>query len=219
MNEGSVMYKYLLFDLDGTLTDPGLGITNSVMYALGKFGISVSDRQALYKFIGPPLRESFGKFYGFSKEQCEQAVKYYREYFSEKGLYENEVYDEIPRVLTMLKESGRTLAVATSKPEPFAVRILKHFDLCGYFDLVAGATMDDTRNEKADVIRYALDSIGVPDRSSAIMIGDRKHDVIGAKANGIDAVGVLYGYGSRGELTDAGAAFIADSPADIIRYI
>ncbi len=219
MNEGSVMYKYLLFDLDGTLTDPGLGITNSVMYALGKFGISVSDRPSLYKFIGPPLRESFGKFYGFSKEQCEQAVKYYREYFSEKGLYENEVYDEIPRVLTMLKESGRTLAVATSKPEPFAVRILKHFDLYGYFDLVAGATMDDTRNEKADVIRYALDSIGVPDRSSAIMIGDRKHDVIGAKANGIDAVGVLYGYGGRGELTDAGAAFIADSPADIIRYI
>lgn len=213
------MYKYLLFDLDGTLTDPGLGITNSVMYALRKFGIDVTDRTTLYKFIGPPLRESFETFYGFSKEKTDEAVKFYREYFSETGLYENVVCDGIPEVLKELKESGRKLIAATSKPEVFAVKIMKHFDLYDSFDLVAGATMDNTRNEKADVIKYALESVGVSDTSSAIMIGDRKHDIIGANANGIASIGVLYGYGSREELTEAGAAFIAETPADILKYV
>ena len=213
------MYKYLLFDLDGTLTDPGVGITNSVMYTLRKFGINVTDRTTLYKFIGPPLRESFEAFFGFSEEQCEQAVRYYREYFSETGLYENEVYDGIPETLSQLKESGRKLIVATSKPELFAEKILKHFELYDFFDLVAGATMDNSRSEKADVIRYALESSGVSDISSAVMIGDRKHDILGAAANGIDSIGVLYGYGSRDELTAAGTTFIADKPADILKYV
>lgn len=213
------MYKYFLFDLDGTLTDPGFGITNSVMYALKKFNISVDDRTSLYKFIGPPLRDSFEMFYGFSREQSEIAVQYYREYFQEQGLYENEVYAGIPDVLTQLKEDGKTLVLATSKPELFAVRILKHFNLYDHFNFIAGATMDDLRNKKGDIIKYALDNCNISEKSSALMIGDRKHDIIGAKENGLDSLGVLYGYGSYDELNEAGAAFIANKPEDILKYV
>ena len=213
------MYKYLLFDLDGTLTDPGLGITNSVMYALRKFDINVEERTSLYKFIGPPLRDSFETFYGFSSEKSELAVQYYREYFSERGLYENEAYDGIADLLTQLKERGKSLIVATSKPESFAIKILQHFKLYDYFDFVAGATMDATRNKKADIIKYALESCNISEKSSVIMIGDREHDVIGAKENGLDSIGVLFGYGSYDELKRAGATFIAKRPPDILGYI
>ncbi|MBO6231407.1 MAG: HAD family hydrolase [Ruminiclostridium sp.] len=213
------MYRYLLFDLDGTLTDPGVGITNSVMYALKKFGIIENDRTALYKFIGPPLKDSFADFFGFDGEQCELAVKYYREYFKDTGIFENIVYDGIADLLKQLKESGRTLIVATSKPEVFAVRILKHFGLYDHFDHVAGAAMDDSRNRKADIIKYALEQCGVSSLSDAVMIGDRKHDIMGAKENGLDSIGVLYGYGDEDELREAGATFIAEKPADILKYI
>ena len=213
------MYQHLLFDLDGTLTDPGLGITNSVMYALKKFGIEVSDRASLYKFIGPPLLDSFREFYGFSDEESELAIRYYREYFSRQGLFENEVYDGVPTLLARLKQSGRTLIVASSKPEVYVLEILRHFDLYDYFDLVAGATMDQSRSQKADVIRYALSRAGIADPSSALMIGDRKHDILGARENGLDALGVLFGYGSREELKAAGAAFLAETPADIERCL
>ncbi len=213
------MYKYILFDLDGTLTDPGLGITNSVMYALRKFGITENDRTKLYKFIGPPLKESFGTFYGFSPAQCELAVRYYREYFTDTGIFENAVYDGIPELLKTLKERGKTTVLATSKPEVFAVRILKHFGLYGHFDLVCGATMDDTRNQKGDIIKYALEQCGVISPSEAVMVGDRKHDVIGAAENGLGAIGVLYGYGDEDELKKAGAAYIAAVPEDILRYV
>ena len=209
------MYQYVLFDLDGTLTDPGLGITNSVMYALRKFGINVSDRSQLYPFIGPPLRDSFRVYYGFSDEQCERAVRYYREYFKKSGMFENEVYDGICELLTRLKASGRTLVVATSKPEVFALEILRHFDLYKYFDFVAGATLNDVRNQKADIIKYALETLNITEKKSAIMIGDRKHDIIGAKETGLDSIGVLYGYGTYDELKNAGATYIADTPADI----
>lgn len=204
----------MLFDLDGTLTDPGLGITNSVMYALRKFGVDVPERSQLYPFIGPPLKDSFRSCYGFSDEQCELAVTYYREYFKKKGMFENEVYDGIHDLLTRLKASGRSLIVATSKPEVFAVDILRHFDLYKYFDFVAGATLNDFRNKKADIIRYALESCGIA-KSSAVMIGDRKHDMIGAKENGLDSIGVLYGYGTYDELKTAGATMLAAEPADI----
>ncbi len=213
------MYRYLLFDLDGTLTDPGIGITNSVMYALRKFDINVDDRTSLYRFIGPPLKDSFERFCGFPPAQTEIAVGYYREYFRETGIFENEVYDGISELLATLKEKGKTLAVATSKPEEFAVRILRHFGLYEYFDLAAGATMDDTRNKKADVIRYALEKLGVSDKSEAIMIGDREHDIIGANENGLDSIGVLFGYGDLEELEKAGASYIAEKPADILRII
>ena len=212
-------YEYILFDLDGTLTDPGIGITNSVMYALKKFNIEVPDRTALYKFIGPPLKGSFEEFYHFTPDQSEQAVSYYREYFRKQGMLENVVYDGIPEMLDHLKASGRKLIVATSKPEAFTLEILRHFRLYDYFDFIAGATMDDTRNKKADIIRYALESCGITNKVSAIMIGDRKHDIIGAKENGLDSIGVLFGYGDRKELTDAGATFIAASAEEVEKFL
>ncbi|MBQ2900457.1 MAG: HAD family hydrolase [Agathobacter sp.] len=213
------MYKYILFDLDGTLTNPEIGITSSVMYALEKFNIKVEDRKELHPFIGPPLTYSFQTYYGLSEADSELAVKYYRERFSVKGLYENEVYDGVEKMLQELKKSGKTLIIATSKPEEFTLKILAHFDLLKYFDFVAGATMDGSRGEKADVIRYALEISGIEEKSEAIMIGDRKYDILGAKENGIDSMGVLFGFGDYEELTNAGANYIAKTVADIIEYI
>lgn len=200
-----------LFDLDGTLTDPGQGITNSVMYALDKFGIHETDRTALYKFIGPPLLDSFQIFYRMSPEQAEQAVAAYREYFSVTGLFENRVYEGIPALLQVLRAEGKTLAMATSKPEIFAVRILEKFDLAKYFHYVGAASLDSSRSQKADVIRHALHLCGDPDPDTVLMIGDRKHDILGAIENKIQSVGVLYGYGDRPELEQAGADAIAES--------
>lgn len=213
------MYQYILFDLDGTLTDPGLGITNSVMYALKKFDIEVEDRAKLYKFIGPPLKESFETFYGFSNEESDLAVEYYREYFKVKGLYENEVYAGIEELLTALKAKKKSLIVATSKPEEFAVEILKHFHLDHYFDFIAGATMDGSRSIKADVISYALENCKIEDLSSAIMVGDREHDILGAKQVGLQSIGVLYGYGNYEEFKAAGATYIAENTGDILNII
>ncbi len=194
------MYQTILFDLDGTLTNPALGITNSLAYALEKFNIEVTDKKELYRFIGPPLQDSFENFYHFSKEDSLKAVDFYRDYFRHKGLYENEVYQGIPDLLERLKAQGKKLLVATSKPEEFARQILKHFELFDYFDLVAGASMDGSRRLKGDVIAHALTSAQVSDLSATIMIGDREHDIIGAKKNGLDAIGVLYGFGNREEL-------------------
>lgn len=208
------MYKTVLFDLDGTLTNPGVGITNSVAYALRKYGIEVEDKKALYSFIGPPLCDSFMKYYGFSKEKGMEAVMVYREYFATKGLFENEVYEGVRELLEKIKASGRKTVLATSKPEEFSVKILEHFDLLKYFDVVAGASMDEKRNKKGDVIRYAMKKGGFSSEG-AIMIGDREHDVFGAKENGMDCIGVLYGYGSRRELEKAGAIKIAEAVSDI----
>ncbi len=213
------MYKYILFDLDGTLTDPARGITNSVTYALNKFGIDVADKTELYKFIGPPLTDSFEKYYGFSSDDALTAVEYYREYFKPKGIYENEIYQGVPELLKSLKENGKTVILATSKPEVFAIEILKYFKLDSYFDFVAGATLDKTRNKKSDVIAYALNSCNITDKSICLMVGDREQDINGAKANGIDSLGVLYGYGDIDELSNAGATYIAKSVEDIIKYV
>jgi phosphoglycolate phosphatase len=213
------MYQYILFDLDGTLTNPEIGITSSVMYALEKFGVKVEDRKELHPFIGPPLSYSFQTYYGLSEADSELAIKYYRERFSVKGLYENEVYEGVEKLLQRLKESGKKLIIATSKPEEFTLKILEHFDLLKYFDYVAGATMDGSRGEKADVIRYAIEISGIQDRSQAIMIGDRKYDILGAKENGLDSIGVLFGFGDREELSEAGANYIAENVEDILKYI
>lgn len=213
------MYQNILFDLDGTLTDPGVGITNSAMYALEKWNIKVAERSELYKFIGPPLRDSFMNFYNFSEEQAEQAIIYYREYFRVKGIFENEVYPGIVELLQKLKADGKKIVLATSKPEEFAIRILKHFDLFEYFDFVGGALMDGVRNKKGEVIQYVLESAGITDLSTTVMIGDREHDIIGAKENGLDSIGVLFGYGSREELTEAGATYIAETVGDICKYL
>lgn len=205
-------YTTMLFDLDGTLTNPGLGITNSVAYALKKYGIDVKDRTELYKFIGPPLLNSFQDYYGFSEEQAAQAVEYYREYYQKTGIYENYVYEGIPELLKELKAAGITLLVATSKPEPFARLIMEHYHLADYFTYIAGATMDNkTRVKKADVIRYAMQNCEAEDKKKLVMVGDRKHDILGAKEVGIDSVGVLFGYGDREELEQAGATYIAET--------
>ena len=199
-------YDTILFDLDGTLTDPGVGITNAVMHALAKRGIVETDRAKLYRFIGPPLIESFERFYGWTHEEAVQGLADYREYFGPKGIFENEVLSGIPEMLSALKAAGRKLVLATSKPELFARQILEHFDLLKYFVGVHGATMDERRNRKDEVIAWAL--AHTPDAGSAVMVGDRRHDIEGAKANGLDSVGVLFGYGSEAELCEAGARFI-----------
>ena len=209
------MYRTILFDLDGTLTDPGLGITNSFAYALEKLGLEVPDRKELYTIIGPPLKDCIIDRYGFSDEAAENAVKIFREYFSTKGLFENEVYPGVPEMLQKLRDEGKKVILATSKPEPFTFRILERFDLMKYFDFVAGATMDSTRVKKADVIAYALESCGITDLSEAVMIGDREHDIIGAKAHAMDSIGVLYGYGSREEHEKAGATRIAATVSEL----
>lgn len=201
------MYQHLLFDLDGTLTDPGEGITNSVAHALRKRGIEVADRRELNCFIGPPLAQSFMKYYGLSEEDATRAVADYREYFVPHGMFENEVYDGIPEMLADLKANGKHLIVATSKPEKFAVQIMEHFDLLRYFDHVYGATMDSSRSKKGDIITYALTEEHLSP-ADALMIGDRHHDVDGAHENGVKAVGVLYGYGDRDEHQAAGADYI-----------
>lgn len=212
-------YETILFDLDGTLTDPGVGITKSVEYALNRYGIAVPDRSELYPFIGPPLIDSFMKYYGFSKEQAVEAVEVYREYFRVKGLFENQVYQGVPEMLKALKDAGKILLVASSKPEKFVITILKHFDLFSYFDFVGGAAMDETRTKKEDVLRYVLQKANVTDPSTAIMVGDREFDVNGAHAFGMDAIAVTYGYGTTEELTAAKPEYIANSPRDIYNII
>lgn len=213
------MYNTILFDLDGTLTDPGIGITNSVAYALNKFGISVADKTELYKFIGPPLKDSFMKYYGFNQSKALLAVDYYREYFRDKGIFENKVYDGVQKLLSDIKNSGRKIALATSKPELFAKQILDYFNLTEYFDFIGGATMDSSRSTKGDVIKYTLQNIKIKDLSTIVMVGDREQDIIGAKQAGIDSIGVLFGYGDRKELENAGAVCIAKTVKEIINYI
>ena len=213
------MFETILFDLDGTLTDPGEGITNSVAYALKKYDIEVSDRRELYKFIGPPLKDSFMKYYGFSEAKAEEAIAYYREYFRDIGIFENEVYEGVEDMLKELYADGKRIILATSKPEEFAIRILEHFELKKYFSIVAGASMDSSRSQKSDVIAYAVSLCDNFDKDTSIMIGDREHDIIGAKANGLKSIGVLYGYGDKNELKTAGADYIVSSPADILNLI
>lgn len=208
-------YDVILFDLDGTLTDSSPGIINSIIYALDKYGINVEDTGILRKFLGPPLHESFKEYFGFNDEKAMEAVKYYREYFSIKGLLENEVYDGIPELLKNLSENGKRLIVATSKPQEFTDRIMQHFDLEKYFEFVAGSNMDGTRSKKADVIEYALNKCKITDKTKVVMVGDRKHDIIGAKAVGIDSIGVEYGYGNYDELKSAGATHIAKTVSDL----
>lgn len=211
-------FDTILFDLDGTLTDNGEGITNSVAYALRKFGITPPPREELNKFIGPPLRDCFVNWY-VSEAQGDQAVEYYREYYRPHGMLENVVYDGIPETLAALKEAGCTLAIATSKPEIFAKKIAEHFDLAKYFTAIAGSTLDGSLIKKGDVIEYCLGLLGNPDRSRTAMVGDREHDILGAAQANLPGIGVTYGYGSREELTAAHALAVIDSPQELLNHI
>lgn len=220
------MRRIVLFDLDGTLTDPGLGITNSFIYALDKFGISVENRRELYKFIGPPLLNSFMDFYGFDEEKANQAVTYYRELYNVTGKFENEVYEGVLEMLQALKEQGFPLLVATSKPEYLAKDILEHFSMAEYFCVIAGSDLEGVRNTKGKVIDYALNQYAKQSdmsmekvKGNAIMVGDRFHDIHGAKENGIESIGVLYGYGNREEFEQAGAEYIVEKPENIVTIV
>ena len=207
--------NYILFDLDGTLTDPKEGITKSVRHALNHYGIQVDDLDILTPFIGPPLTDSYKKYYGFSDEQAWEGVLVYREYFSERGWHENKEYPGIKEMLDALKAAGKVLLVATSKPEEFARKILEHFGMAGYFDFIGGADMGETRVRKADVIRYVLGQYGLDTSmetlARCVMVGDREHDVLGARECGMDCVGVLYGYGDRQEMDGCRPAWTADT--------
>ncbi len=208
-------YKYIFFDLDGTLTDPQEGITKCVKYALEHYGIHETDYSNLKRFIGPPLVYSFQEYYGFNKEKALGAVAKYRERFSDVGLFENKVYDGIYDLLQKLNDSAHVLVLATSKPKIFADRIMAKYRLRPYFRLICGSELDGTRNDKNEVIDYAIEILKCP-REKVIMVGDRKHDIIGAKECGIVSCGVRFGYAEEGELEEAGADFIADTIEDLL---
>lgn len=217
------MFQYVLFDLDGTLTDPREGITKSVQFALAQQGISEPDLKKLEPFIGPPLKDSFMEFYGMTEEQAAQGVADYRKRFAPIGKFENEVYPGIPEMLGSLKRAGIRLAVASSKPETFVWDILKYFKLDGYFDVVTGSELDGTRSRKEEVVEEALHRLeldGQPvSRENCAMVGDRRFDIEGGRQFQLTTVGVTYGYAAKGELEAAGADYIVKNPVQLTKLL
>ncbi|MBP2636872.1 MAG: 5-nucleotidase [Firmicutes bacterium] len=205
-------YEVILFDLDGTLTDPKLGITKSVQYALAKFNIHEPDLDKLVPFIGPPLVESFQEFYALSEEAAVDGVGYYREYFTKAGIFENAVYPGIKDMLTQLTAQGKRLIVATSKPTVFSEQIIEHFELKQFFEMVVGSNLDGSRIHKAEIIAFILAEIGAFDCKNIVMVGDRMHDIVGAQKNDIDSIAVKYGYGTETEL-------VAEKPTYLVRSV
>ncbi|MBQ6034345.1 MAG: HAD hydrolase-like protein [Ruminococcus sp.] len=203
-------FDTLLFDLDGTLTDSTEGIVRCLEYALERMGFDIPEDKN--KFLGPPLYRSFAEFCGMNEEQVNEAVRIFRERYSTVGLFENRVYEGVPEMLKRLRDGGKRIMVATSKPEVYAVRIFDRFGLSQFFEIVGGANINGTRNDKDEVIEYVLEKAGISDRSSVLMIGDRRQDVIGAHKTGLKCMGILWGFGSIEELTEAGADFIAETP-------
>lgn len=205
----------VLFDLDGTLTDPKVGMTRSVQHALQALGREVDDLDSLTPYIGPPLRDSFIERAGLAPEEVDGAVTAYREYFASRGLYENVPYEGIREVLGLLAAEGRRLAVATLKPTVFAERILEHFELRGWFEVVAGSELDGTRSRKSEVIHHAFASLGCTADRASVMVGDREHDIIGAREAGVWSIGALWGYGGVAELVAADADRLAGEVAEL----
>ncbi|MGE7113876.1 HAD family hydrolase [Lysinibacillus sp. NPDC047702] len=208
-------YSVVLFDLDGTLSDPKIGITKSVQYSLEKMEIIEEDLDKLEIFIGPPLQVSLAEQYGMDEAQIQQAIAYYRERFSKKGMYENKLYPDVASLLANLKEQGYQLAVATSKPTIFAEQILSYFNIEHFFDLVVGSHLDGTQSAKGEIIEFVLENFNEVPRHQFIMIGDRKYDIVGAQENQIDSIGVTYGFGSLKELQDAQATYIVSSVPEL----
>jgi phosphoglycolate phosphatase len=203
-------FDTLLFDLDGTLTDSTEGIVRCLEYALERMGFDIPEDKN--KFLGPPLYRSFAEFCGMNEGQVNEAVRIFRERYSTVGLFENRVYEGVPEMLKRLRDGGKRIMVATSKPEVYAVRIFDRFGLSQFFEIVGGANINGTRNDKDEVIEYVLEKAGISDRSSVLMIGDRRQDVLGAHKTGLKCMGILWGFGSIEELTEAGADFIAETP-------
>ncbi|MCK5044722.1 HAD hydrolase-like protein [Candidatus Parcubacteria bacterium] len=210
------MPDYILFDLDGTLTDSKPGVTKSIQYSLSKFGIEVADLDELTKFIGPSFRESLMVWYGFSEKDLKLAIKYYHEHFKEKGMFDNSPYSNIDKTLTALKEKGKKLAVATLKPTVFADQILDHFDLSHYFEHIIGSDLNGQFFGKKEIIGECIKRFNEPNKEKYIMVGDTKYDILGAKEAGISSVGVLYGYGLKEDLINAGADCLVSSHEDIL---
>ncbi len=211
--------EFILFDLDGTITDSSAGIINSLIYALEKMGLTYENRENLHQFIGPPIVDMLMQVFGIQRENAEQGLAFYREYYKDKGIFENSVYDGVKEMLDNLQKKGYKLVLATSKPEVYAKRILTYFDLDKYFYFVGGSTLEGTRDSKTDVIKYALESLEISDVSKCIMVGDRKYDVLGSGECKIECVGVLYGYGSREELEKAGAKYIVESVSELSAFL
>ncbi len=211
--------EVLFLDLDGTLTDPSQGITGAVMYALERFGIHEDDPAKLYPFIGPPLYDSFMRFYDFDLPTSYKAIEYFQEYYSRQGMYENVPYPGIRELLYDWQREGRKLVLATSKPEVFAVRILERFGMADAFTLMAGGDVAETRVEKPMVIEYAMHRLGLENSQGCLMIGDRKFDVLGAAQHGMPALGVLYGFGTKDELRQAGALWLAGDVEELGRLL
>jgi len=206
----------ILFDLDGTLTDPAEGILNSFVYALDKMGLEHEEKYHYTRVIGPPLVDSFRELFGLDKEGAHRGVMLYRDYFSAGGMFENRVYPGIPDLLQTARKAGYHLGVATSKPDRFSEAILRKFALWDYFDFLAASTMDEKRTSKEEVIAYAMEKYGVKAENTR-MVGDRKYDILGAHSLGMKTVGVTYGYGSEEELQKAGADDIAHSVEELLR--
>lgn len=215
------MYQYLFFDLDGTLTNPKEGITKCVQYALRHFGIDEPDLDKLEPFIGPPLIDSFMEYYEMSEEQARKATEKYRERFRDIGIFENKVFEGIPQMLEALQNQGKRLVIASSKPEEFVLRILEKFQLRSYFCEVVGATMDEKRTAKAEVIQEAFARLGITGetKNRVLMIGDRKHDTQGAAACGIDCLGVYIGFAQPGELEQNGATYIVNTVEEMWEFL
>ncbi len=212
------MIKHILFDLDGCLTDSYEGISNCVMYAMKKFGVEITDRNTLRPFVGPPLVYAFQKYAGLSEDDAHKATAYYRERYQDTGLFENRVYDGVEKMLESLKNDGFKISLCTAKPQPYAQRILEHFELDKYFDNIFGATFDGRISKKPDVISYVLENIE-ESGDEVIMVGDTGHDVSGAHENGIKCIGVTYGYGTKEELKAENADFLVDKPEGIYTII
>lgn len=210
------MFRYILFDLDGTLTDPKEGITKCVTYALSQFGIE-EDPNNLTHFIGPPLIESFEKYYNFNHIQAEEAVEFYRERFDKVGKFENRVLSGVPQMLKKLKEKDKVLAISSSKPEVFVKQILEKYEIDKYFEEVVGSTMDSSKAQKADIIAETFDRLDIRDdeKDGVIMVGDRLHDIVGAHKCGIKCIGVRFGYAKEGELEEYKADYICDTVKDL----
>lgn len=215
------MYQYLFFDLDGTLTNPKEGITKCVQYALRSFGIEEPDLDKLECFIGPPLMDSFMEYYGMTPVQARQAMEKYRERFRDTGIFENQVFPGVPAMLEALQRQGKKLVIASSKPEEFVLRILEKYEIRSYFYEVVGASMDEKRSAKAEVIQEAFRRLRITEEQKAgvLMIGDRKHDVEGAKACGIDCLGAYVGFARPGELEQAGADYIVRTIEEMSQFL
>lgn len=212
-------YTHLLFDLDGTLFDTSAGVTTSVRHALTRMGRPIPSPETLLKFIGPPLHEGFMEFCGMSAEEAATARERYREYYADRGVIECALYDGMRETLAALQAAGYTLAVATSKPEVYATRILEHFDIARYFTYIAGSTLTEARTAKPEVIAYVLEKLGDPPTSSCLMIGDRRYDIEGAHALGMDGCGVLFGFGTKEELEAAHADILFTSPREMGKWL